>query len=279
MIVGGCKAEWTLPERYERGLVIVLPGIEGVSGLNLRLCDALDQGGVDYAIELRSWAGIFGPLGNQRDEVRNRRIAANISERIVEYQDEHPDKPVIVIGHSGGTAIAVWTAEAMPEDRSVDGVILLSSSLSAKYDLLPALEKSGRGIAHFYSRDDGVLLGVGTRTAGTMDGTHSRAAGRHGFDVPDSMSLWAYERLYQIVWTPELRKLGVRGGHTGFTTQRFAETVLAPMVMNGPWGLQAIDQLIVDGIEAAEPTTQPETQPADESDQDTETDSDDAADS
>lgn len=248
MIVGGCKAEWTLPERYERGLVIVLPGIEGVSGLNLRLCDALDQGGVDYAIELRSWAGIFGPLGNQRDEVRNRRIAANISERIVEYQDEHPDKPVIVIGHSGGTAIAVWTAEAMPEDRSVDGVILLSSSLSAKYDLLPALEKSLRGIINFYSSKDSVALGVGTRAAGTMDGTRSRAAGKYGFDQPDFGGLWAYDRLFQLGWTPRMRALGVRGGHTGYTTSRFVKTILAPLVLEYRWSRDGLRGLIASEI-------------------------------
>ena len=240
----GCNPEWTEASRYENGLVVVFPGVEGISALNLRLCTALDEGGVDWAIELRDWSGLLGPLGNQTFESWNRLVAEQFSERIVKYRQEYPGRPVVVIGHSGGTAMAVWTAESMPDDHFVDGVVLLSSSLSAKYDLLPALEKSLRGIVNFYSSKDNVALGVGTRTAGTMDGTHSRAAGKHGFDQPEFGGLWAFERLYQIGWTPPMRALGVRGGHTGFTTSRFSETILAPLVLRDQWSQEGLNELI-----------------------------------
>ena len=244
----GCNPEWTEPERYKEGLVVVLTGVEGVSALNLRLCTALDEGGVDWAIELTDWSGLLGPLGNQTLEGWNRLVAEELSKRIVKYREEYPGRPVVVIGHSGGTAMAVWIAEAMPEGHFVDGVILLSSSLSAKYDLLPALEKSLRGIINFYSSKDSVALGVGTRAAGTMDGTRSRAAGKYGFDQPDFGGLWAYDRLFQLGWTPRMRALGVRGGHTGYTTSRFVKTILAPLVLEYRWSRDGLRGLIASEI-------------------------------
>jgi pimeloyl-ACP methyl ester carboxylesterase len=247
-IGAGCNPEWTEPARYEDGLVVVLPGVEGVSALNLRLCTGLDDGGVKWAIELTDWSGLLGPLGNQTLEGWNRLVAEELSKRIVKYREDYPGRPVVVIGHSGGTAMAVWITEAMPEDHYVDGVILLSSSLSAQYDLLPALEKSLRGIINFYSSKDSVALGVGTRTAGTMDGTHSRAAGKYGFDQPAFGGLWAYDRLFQIGWTPPMRALGVRGGHTGYTTSRFVETILAPLVLEHHWSQDDLRGLIDSAI-------------------------------
>ena len=244
----GCNPEWTEASRYENGLVVVFPGVEGISALNLRLCTALDEGGVDWAIELTDWSGLLGPLGNQTFESWNRLVAEQFSDRVVKYREEHPGRPVVVIGHSGGTAMAVWTAESMPEDHFVDGVILLSSSLSAQYDLLPALEKSLRGIVNFYSSKDSIALGMGTRTAGTMDGTHSRAAGKYGFDQPEAGGLWAFDRLCQIGWTPPMKKLGVRGGHTGYTTRRFVETILAPLVLEAQWSQAGLKDLIATEI-------------------------------
>ena len=53
LAAGGCNEAWTTPHRYEQGLVMVLPGVEGVSALNLRICEGLYDGGVRGAIERR----------------------------------------------------------------------------------------------------------------------------------------------------------------------------------------------------------------------------------
>ena len=259
---GGCSAEWTTEGRFDRGLVVVLPGVEGVSALNLDICYGLAGGGLDWAIELRDWSGLLGPLGNQGDRKRNRKIAAEISEYVVTYQDEHPGRPVVLIGHSGGTAIAVWIAEAMPEGRQVDGVILLASSLSQGYNLIPALEKSSRGIVNFYSHRDGVLAGFSSPGPRTMDGQHALAAGKFGFEWtgPGGTS-WAYQRLYQIIWDKRMERLGHMGGHAGYTDQRFAGKVLAPLVMQGVWSQQGINDIIVEALKPP-PASQPATQPA-----------------
>ena len=262
----GCSAEWTTEGRFDRGLVVVLPGVEGISALNLDICYGLAGGGLDWAIELRDWSGLLGPLGNQGDRKRNRKIAAEIGEHIVAYQDEHPGRSVVLIGHSGGTAIAVWIAEAMPEGRQVDGVILLASSLSQGYNLIPALEKSSRGIVNFYSHRDGVLAGFSSPGPLTMDGQHALAAGKFGFEWtgPGGRS-WAYQRLYQIIWDKRMERLGHMGGHAGYTDQRFAGKVLAPLVMQGVWSQQGINDIIVEALKpppASQPDTQPASQPA-----------------
>ena len=261
---GGCSAEWTTEGRFDRGLVVVLPGVEGVSALNLDICYGLAAGGLDWAIELRDWSGLLGPLGNQGDRKRNRKVAAEISEYVVAYQDEHPGRPVVLIGHSGGTAIAVWIAEAMPEGRQVDGVILLASSLSQGYNLIPALEKSSRGIVNFYSQRDGVLAGLSSSPGPpTMDGQHALAAGKFGFEWtgPGGTS-WAYQRLYQIIWDKRMERLGHLGGHAGYTDRRFGRKVLAPLVMQGVWSQQRINDILVEALKPPPPATQPATHPA-----------------
>lgn len=246
----GCNAEWTAPQRYEQGLVIVLPGIEGMGPLNLSICDGLYAGGVEAAIELTGWGG--GPLGilfNQRAEAGNRRRAAEIAKRIVKYQDEHPDRPVILIGHSGGTAIAAWTAEAMPDDHQVTGLILLASSLSSEYNLCPALERTTQGIVNFYSTHDTILLALGTGAVGTMDGRYSSAAGRVGFETPEILGdSWAYEGLHNVAWTPRMQKLNHIGGHSGYSGYTFVEAVVAELVKNPVWSEAGIESVIAEAV-------------------------------
>ena len=250
----GCNEQWTTPERYEKGLIIVLPGIEGMGPLNLSICDGLYAGGVEGAIELTGWYGILGPLFNQRDEAGNRRTARKIAKRIVKYQDEHPGRPVILIGHSGGTAIATWTAEAMPDDHQVTGLILLASSLSAEYNLCPALERTTQGIVNFYSTRDTILLALGTGTLGTMDGRYSASAGRTGFDAPEVLGgSWAYEGLHNIAWTPRMQKLNHIGGHSGYSGHVFVEAVVAPLVREPAWSGDVVEFLIAEAVRDATP--------------------------
>ena len=263
----GCNAAWTTPERYEKGLIVVLPGIEGMGPLNLSICDGLFNGGVEGAIELTGWGG--GPLGilfNQRAEAGNRRRAAGIAKRIVAYQNEYPDRPVFLIGHSGGTAIAVWTAEAMPNDHQVTGLILLASSLSGEYNLCPALERTTQGIVNFYSGNDTILLALGTGAVGTMDGRYSAPAGRIGFETPEILGdSWAYEGLHNVAWTPRMTRLNHIGGHSGYSGYTFVEAVVAELVKDPVWSEQSIELVIADAVaRKTPPPTVAAAEPADD---------------
>ena len=108
----GSSQRYVSSDRLLRGLVIVLPGIEGHGLLNRQICEGLNDGGVNWAIELRDWTtGIPGNfLYHLRAQKRNRRVAAQIAARIGRYNVRYPGSPVVLIGQSGGGAIAVWTA-------------------------------------------------------------------------------------------------------------------------------------------------------------------------
>lgn len=231
--------------QLERGLVLVLPGIDGKSYLNKAICKGLRRGGVDRAIELYDWtvAGRWTALYNLRAEKRNRLKAAQIARRIVRYQQSHPGRPVVLVGQSGGASMAIWTAEAMSPANPVDGIILLAGALSPTYRLDKALARSRMGIVNFYSAMDWWFLGAGTLVFGTSDGRHVCAAGRMGFVIPDDDVDGIYHKLHQVAWTSEMRKRWNLGGHLTSTSPRYIADFVAPLVKAEAWDRQFIDHL------------------------------------
>jgi pimeloyl-ACP methyl ester carboxylesterase len=217
----------------EHGLVILLPGIDGRSGYSEAACRALCRDGFDeMSVELRDWTSPLGAFFNQTAEGRNRAVAASIAERIVEYHREFPGRPVFLVGHSGGTAIAVWTAEALPDDEQVEGLVLLASSLSPGYDLSTALARTRGGIVSFNSPHDMALLGAGTTILGTMDGRHCPSAGMAGFEVLDRPG---YQKLFQIAWDSAMTEHDNGGDHFGCMAERFVGAYVKPLVRSEGW--------------------------------------------
>lgn len=215
----------------DRGLVILMPGIDGRSGYSEAACRALCRDGPALSVELRDWTSPLGGLLNQTDIARNREVARTISEQISDYHRQYPARPVYLIGHSGGTAMAVWAAESLPDGEQVEGIILLASSLSPGYDLSQALAKSRSGIVSFYSPHDGIL-GAGTTLIGTMDGQHGESAGKAGFDTSPG---GGYEKLYQVRWEQSMASAGHGGGHFGCMAVRFIGLYVRPLVQSVYW--------------------------------------------
>jgi len=245
----GCQARtrFVTPQRLHRGLVVVLPGIEGVGVLNAATCRGLNDGGVNWAIERFDWTtGVPGNyLYHLRAEARNRKQAVDLAKYIVAYQDSHPGRPVVLIGQSGGAAIAAWAAEALPAGRRLTGIIMLAPALSPRYMLQQSLFRSERGIVSFYSLQDWVFLGMGTMVYGTMDGEHSSSAGRTGFDIPDAGGTpKVYERLFQIAWHHAMSGAGHRGGHLSSGAGRFVAAYVAPLVLARRWDERVIARVL-----------------------------------
>jgi len=216
----------------DRGLVIMLPGIDGRSGYSEQACRALCRDGPAISVELRDWTSPLGAFFNQTAIGRNREVARTISVRIADYHLEHPARPVYLIGHSGGTAMAVWAAEGLPDGEQVEGIILLASSLSPGYDLSGALARSRSGIVNFHSTRDFAILGAGTTLLGTMDGLHGESAGKAGFE---SRGRQGYEKLFQVPWEPSMAAAGHGGDHFGCMATRFIRTYVAPLVRSAEW--------------------------------------------
>ncbi len=247
----GCNSlqPYRTHKRLARGLVIVLPGIEGRGGLNEAICHGLNDGGVNWAIELYDWTSPLGLLYNLRAEDRNRRRASQLAWRITRYLWDYPGRPVILVGQSGGGAIAVWTAEKLLTGLKIDGIILLAASLSPEYLLDFALANTRRGIVSFCSSRDWMLLGVGTTVYGTMDGRHTSSAGRVGFKIPeDPPSKAAYEKVYQIAWQREMSEVGNPGFHLTSGAARFVADYVAPFILADPnkieWGGELVGEVL-----------------------------------
>ncbi len=235
---GGCSQPYVSEYRLDQGLVLVFTGIEGRSWLNEDICHGLNAGGVDWAIELVDWTSrVPGSyVVNLRSRARNLRKAGEVARRIVEYRRDHPGRPVVLVGQSGGAAVAVWSAEALPAEEKVDGIVLLAPALSPGYGLDEALRKSRRGIVNFHSRRDWVFLGAGTTLTGTMDGRHGSAAGREGFERPaEGLRAELYERkLFQIEWGEQMYPAGF-GGHLTSGHKHFVASHVAPLCLAPTW--------------------------------------------
>ncbi len=242
----GCSSQrFVTPQRQERGLVIVLSGIEGRSVLTEDIARGLNDGGVDYAIEVYPWTSDWGgPLYNLRAEDRNRRQSEKLAARIEEYQMDYPDRPVFLVGHSGGSAIAVWTAESLSPDRQVEGIVMIAPALSPSYSLDLALAHSRRGIVNFYSELD-MIVDIGTKLAGTMDGPRTASAGAVGFKRGGSeIEDLAYEHLYEVPWRKEMALTGNIGGHFSSSATYFVSTYVAPIVAAPQWSQDVMNDLV-----------------------------------
>ena len=254
-------------ERQDRGLVLILPGIEGESFLAQSAALGLADAGVDCAIEVFDWttgfAGLF--LYHLAGWRRNLRQAQRVANRVVEYQAKFPGRPVTIMGHSGGGAMAVLAIERLPADVQIERAILLLAAISPGYPLGPALAKTRQGIWNFSSVHDWFFLNWMTCLFGTIDRRHSVSAGSVGFaarDWPPSPSeAWQAaaqglsvgpsvsdaslridaalsspsptSRLVEVPWAPPMRESFNCGGHLGPVNRVFAAEWLAPIVLGG----------------------------------------------
>jgi hypothetical protein len=230
-------AEWLSPERADKGYTIILTGIEGTSFHNIGIARGLIEAGHPAAVEVRDWTTGHWPffVYHLMALERNKQQARQIAAQILEYQDEYPNRPVTLIGHSGGAAMAVLTLEALPADRNVQQVVLLAAAISADYDLTRALAHSEKGILNFHSWGDVPHLVLGTLALGTIDRQHTVSAGARGFRLPrdldgDSRELYA-TRLHQVPYRLAMLKSLNAGGHTGPTNHKFVAEWVAPRLL------------------------------------------------
>jgi len=232
----GCASEpraYVSPERLADGLVVSLGGVGGYNWGTRWLRKGLDEAGVNAAIVIYDWSkgpgGLF--VGDLVDEARNRAAAENLARTVSAYAAAMPQRPITLIGHSGGAAIVVWALEDLSETCCVDRVILLAPALTPGYDLSAALKRVDKRLYVMYSPGDVGLMAAGTAVFGTMDRAHSVSAGLAGFDMPPAADRKQYLKVRQVSWTLNLLRAGHMGGHMGWTTTRFARDFLAPILM------------------------------------------------
>ncbi|MCY2966544.1 MAG: hypothetical protein NT069_23425 [Planctomycetota bacterium] len=213
-------------DRLDRGLILVLPGIEGESLLNQDIALGLVDAGIGLAIEIHDWTTGWFPLA--LFHLRSRTLHAKQSRVIADR---------VVVGHSGGGALAVLALEELPEDVAVTSVVLLNAAISPGYNLTRALECVEGKIWNFRSCGDWFFLGLGTLLFGSVDGHHVICAGAGGFDLPNSPETadgtLTTGQLREIPWRFEMAGSFHFAGHVGCVNRVFVSEFVANVLAAG----------------------------------------------
>jgi len=237
IIASGCGSSrsFVTQERLEAGMVVSLDGVGGYNWGPKWLRAGLAEAGVSSAIIIYDWSK--GPKGmwvaDLVDEAANKAAAKDLAQMVETYLAAMPNRPVTLIGHSGGAAVVAWALEDLPEGCMVERAILMAPALAPDYDLSKALRHVHSRLYVMYSYADMPLMAAGTAVFGTMDRQHSISAGLVGFKMPPAVppgDRAQYLKVRQIPWTIDLVKMGHLGGHMGWTSTRFARDFIAPIL-------------------------------------------------
>lgn len=212
-------------------LVIVCNGAGDTRVTTDALRAAVGQSCLPLRVDTFCWSHGRGRfLADQTDHCFHLEQGQCLANGIVSYKQACPCSAIYLVGHSAGTAVCLAAAERLPPGY-VDRIVLLAPSVSACYDLRPALCASRCGIDVFTSRRDFWFLGLGTRIVGTADRRWSPGAGRVGFcanpETPTDAAL--YDKLRQYEWDPCQAWSGNGGGHNGPNHAEFMRAYVLPL--------------------------------------------------
>lgn len=228
-VVAALPAPATAPA--PRPYVLHLPGVSGTSIVDYTLRAGLRAGGFDGPFEIYDWTCHDPGIPALHARARNEDQAQVVADMLTKQYRAHPDQPIYVTCHSGGSGPATWALERLPADVKVACFVMLAPALSPTYDLSKALARVSGPAYCFYSERDDMVLGTGTKLFGTIDGQRVEAAGRVGFQKPPGADDLAYAKLihrpYESSWT----RYGHIGGHIGCMGSPFVEAIVAPLML------------------------------------------------
>jgi len=197
----------------------------------------LADGGYNGHFQHFIWTTYLGAVVDQISVSHNRREGRQLAARIQTFLDDHPGGEVNLIGLSAGTGVIVFALETLEPRYQVQNVIMLSSSLSADYDLTAALRRVDGGIYFVWSPDDPILRGV-VPILGTVDrsGQRSAPAGTWGARMPFGASKATRElysgKVHNIRWYPEPLIGPLKLRHAGSIGRSTIRDLVAPILVH-----------------------------------------------
>lgn len=198
----------------------------------IALSDSCGDGRAGPDIVTFQWShGYYHIVSDQVDYAHVRSEGCRLATTVQQFHQDHPGTPVHLVGHSAGAMVVLCALERLPEN-SVDRVVLLSPSVSASYDLAPALRAVKCGMYSFYNRGDRFYLGLATGILGNSDRHWGPSGGRIGFQVPPATpeNCHLLAKFHQRPWQPPDRTLGNFGGHYGNYQPEFARAYVLPLL-------------------------------------------------
>lgn len=219
------------PEVQSDHWLLHLPGIAGRRWIDGQMMLGFRDGGFGGELQVYDWTGEVAGIAALRSYKHNQVEAQKVADYIADRAHKEPGLHITLTGHSGGTGIAVWALEKLPDDVKVDTVILLASALSPEYDLTRALSHVRGTCYAFCSENDVLVLNAGTKMLGTIDGKKTEAAGEFGFVLPKGADPKQYEKLIQKPYDKTWMQYNNLGDHMGCMLRPFAEKVIAPLLL------------------------------------------------
>lgn len=215
-----------------------------------RVKSGLEDHGFDGAFETFSWSTLLGPGTDHLIAARSQGLAKRLAKRIEKYHEEYPQAKIYMMGLSAGTSVVLGALEHLPKNFRIDNVVLLSPSVSASRDLVPAMRHVGGCLYSTSSRKDAILGPMVVNA----DGGDGPPAGLRGFRRPRRRrtdTTRSYARVVNLPWQPAYLAYDWDGGHTSVTNPKFIKSVIAPRLFCG--GMFPLDRpmmVMADGVGA-----------------------------
>lgn len=217
------------PERME-GVIFAADGAGDFRISSSHLRKVLHEEHIPLHVVPFLWShGYLRILSDQMDSGHVREQARRLAVQVESFHRDFPGVPITLWGHSAGSAVVMASLEELPPGI-VQRAILLSPSLSSRYDVRPALRNLSEGLYVYYSRQDWVYLGVATCLLDP--GEFAATSGRVGFRIPEHYpeDELLYRKLYQRPWHKRDKSTGNLGGHYGNYQPEFIRRVLVPIL-------------------------------------------------
>jgi pimeloyl-ACP methyl ester carboxylesterase len=217
----------------QRGVVLVADGAGDFSAASTAFRRGIAEAGLPLVVAKFDWS--HGPgqvLADHTDFAYARQQGRRLASHVAALRQSSPGRRLYLVGHSAGCTVVLAAAEFLPPD-SVQRVVLLSPSVSADYDLRPALRCVRQSLEVFHSHRDRGYLGVAMALTGTADRRWpARTAGVVGFRrliaTPGDAALYA--KLAQHAWDPAVAWSGNRGGHYGSYQPGYLRAYVLPLL-------------------------------------------------
>ena len=215
-----------------RPYVLILPGILGEQMWDRRIEQGIRQAQFACNVEIYDWTKgpvmMLSNIGGDRQEVEY------LVRRISTFKQAHPQRPLILIGHSGGCRMVIGVLEALQRNRFVDRAVLLSPGLESAYDLRSAMEATRRGIVAFHSKLDFPISAPLTFARGLTRLRLDASAATFGFQVPATLNepdrAMYLKLLRQREYRSDMLVTGNAGGHFGWTVPKFVSSHIVPLL-------------------------------------------------
>ncbi len=235
-----------------REALFIVDGVGGFQAAPLMIRRALRHAGSTLGTILYRWQfGLPGEfwtdlMWHRRNQLKGRQLAR----RILAFHRANPQATIHLFACSGGVGVALFALEAIYRCRTrghdrptgnrslpiIDTLVLACPAVSPGYNLTPALGVVRRCYA-LVSHRDSIILGLGTRIFGTTDRHFTKSAGMVGFRIPPGLTdqdASCYDRLREIRWSPEFKKEGHGGGHSGSISLLFLKNHLISLLDGTP---------------------------------------------